>query len=130
MNWKNVLLVGTVLFMSACSGMTTNISSTKDLVQYLDGSIYQSIDKYEIGMGKNEIPMGHWSITFDKDTYLWGYSDVVERGRYLYVSETEFLVQSINSSRSVETQFERFVEIEFEKEEIIWKGIRYKKVIQ
>jgi len=80
----------------------TSILNQTVLVDYLNGSEYQSENDYEIGISQaGEVIMGKWKITFSDGQFDWSYSDIVEQGGYAYVDQNTMMATLSNTSFEV-----------------------------
>jgi hypothetical protein len=72
--------IGLSWLVAACGGP---LGDPPQSCSAIEGSVFESVDNHEVGLGPNGPAMGKWSVTFKTDgNYQWNHSDVQESGRY------------------------------------------------
>jgi len=106
------------LVISGCGDTASNNGySVDELRQILDGSVFQSKDQYEIGLGPNGEVFGYWYLSFRENECIWDYFDVRDSGAYSISEDgtinADFYNISIDATFDVNTN------------ELVWDGVVY-----
>lgn len=76
--------------------------SQETLVNYLDGSTYNSIHQLDLGeISTGELAMGNWSLKFNRDVLTWQHQDVLQTGTYAYNDNNSSFVANFSGSEYV-----------------------------
>jgi hypothetical protein len=94
---------------------TLKLENQTSFCDSIDGSSFQSVDKFERGLGPNGAVLGYWNIKFQNGQFQWDHSDVQENGTYTCLGT------AINSKSHTGTY-------DPESKTLTWESIKYKKL--
>lgn len=84
----------------------------------INGSLFRSVRKLEIGLGPDGPVMGYWTIRFKDGSVSWHHSDTVESGSYI-CKENRITVKFFN--RSIQSSYDN------KKNILVWEEEEYLK---
>jgi|SRR3989344_4024967 len=121
-----VVLVSVVVYLTLIKKPASTPAAPQNLSQnnvddcnLISNSSFRSTNQYEVGLGPNGEVMGYWGITFRRNKFEWGHSDVSESGTYTCknnVLQVKFFDHSITAH------------YDGSKKILTWDGVEYKKV--
>lgn len=98
---------------------SNQFTSQETLVAFLDGVSYKSVDLQNNGGPiEGTVALGYWQINFDDGMFTWFYQDIAQVGSVTYVNNSTFKADFSGRENTVTV----------EGDDIIWDGIRYRKV--
>ena len=114
---RNELVIDAVIYEK---DLTNQFDSQATLVEFLDGASFRSTSLQPLGETSPGVTaVGYWFVDFVGDTFTWTYQDVAEAGTISFIETNRFSAEVTD----------RVLIIEVQGDDILWDGVRYRKVI-